>query len=689
MARKDPKFTHKVRNQVAKFQEQFKQNIDQYHEFNEFIMGGQWKDEEAKLFEDYAKIPLTFNKCGTIMNHLLGEQRQNTPALQVVPDDGVDQQTAEIREALVKDITLSSDAKMIFQNAFQQSAVGGYGMIGIRTVYDDDYSFNQNPEFFSIKDPTRAYWDIAAEAQTKTDGMYAGYLQRMSREKFRAIYGKKVEQDIPTSSEDDTLLAFTDDNTITLVNHYLRKYKTLKIYHLSNNEVIDDKQLKLLPRIEYDGEEMLDYNGEPVAIVQSREVPRYTIKHYLIAGDFILDEAEFPSQQLPIIFLDQNSFYDKKGMQVCRPFLKDVKDAQRYINYLGTQSAHILKVSRYDQFMVSKENVRGADTQAAWRDPCTYLGGLFYDESPSGSKPDRLTPPELPQSFMIQYQRAMSDLQTGTGIYDTQMGEQGNELSGRAIDARTKRGSYNTYVIFDSLNRAITCCGQIINEMIPNLYDTERHMMLNLPDKGMKRVSLNQPVDEYNSEIMNDMTKGRFKIRLLPGPSTEGQKEENLNSMQAILTADPEMFRLIADLYAENLPIPNSIELRNRLKTIVPPEIIQAGKSGEPLEQKPQQPSPEQQAAMMASQAKMQEIEIKKQTLMQKAQEMQNKNELEKEELKIAYEKLDKEKVEAAAKLQEQMMRYQAEMHRTNSDTHMKNASNIVKLLTHNPILTT
>jgi Phage P22-like portal protein len=685
MPKKEPKFTNKVRQQIARFREQFKHNIDQYHEFAEFVMGGQWKDEEAKLFEDYAKIPLTFNKCGTIMNHLLGEQRQNTPSLQVVPDESVQVETAHVREALVKDITLSSDAKQVFQNAFQQAAVGGYGMIGIRCKYNDDYDFQQEPEFFSIKDPTRSYWDIAAEAQTKTDGMYAGYMQRMSRDKFRKLYGKKIERDIPTSSEDDTMLAFTDDNTITLINHYERKYKTIKIYHLSNDEVVDEKTLKLLPKITYEDKEMLLYQDEPVAIIQSREVPRYKIKYYLIAGDYILDESEFPSEQLPIIFLDQNSFYDKKGMQVCRPFLKDIKDAQRYINYLGTQSAHILKVSRYDQFMVSKENVRGADTQAAWRDPCTYLGGLFYDESPSGARPERLTPPELPQSFMIQYQRAMSDLQTGTGIYDTQMGENGNEISGAAIDARTRRGSYNTYVIFDSLNRAITCAGQIINEMIPILYDTERHLMLNLPDKGMQPVTLNQPVDEYSSEIMNDMTAGRYKIRLLPGPSSEGQKEQNLNSLQAVLTADPSLFRMVADLYAENLPMPNNIEIRNRLKTIVPPEIIEAGKTGQPIQQQQNQPSPEEQAAMMMQQAKMKEIELKQQDILRKQEEMKMKDAHMQEQLKIEYERLDKEKVEAAAKLQEQILRYQAEMHRTNSDAESKNAANIVKILTHSP----
>ena len=77
--------------------------------------------------------------------------------------------------------------------------------------------------------------------------------------------------------------------------------------------------------------------------------------HRKIAGDYILEESEAPCEDIPVIFMDQNSFYDKNGKQVCRPFVIDAIDSQRYLNYLGTQSAYILKIGRYDQFMGSRE----------------------------------------------------------------------------------------------------------------------------------------------------------------------------------------------------------------------------------------------------------------------------------------------------------------------------------------------
>lgn len=129
MATKDIELTKKIRDRIKKWDDDWRFNKDQYHEFTSFIMGSQWTEDESKLFIDYKKIPLSFNKCAPMINHLLGEQRQNTPNLQVVPEQGVDYETSATREALIKDISLNSHAKWVYQQAFAQAAIGGLGHI--------------------------------------------------------------------------------------------------------------------------------------------------------------------------------------------------------------------------------------------------------------------------------------------------------------------------------------------------------------------------------------------------------------------------------------------------------------------------------------------------------------------------------------------------------------------------------
>jgi len=782
MAKKAEKIAHEARLAVEKFREDFKWNIDQYHEMHVFTLGQQWTDEEEDdMIKTFRKVPMVANKLAALANALLGEQQQNTPQLQVVPMTNCDEQTAHLRELIIKDIMFSTDATITYQVCAGQAAIGGYSAFYVATDYTHQRSFDLDIVYGHFKDATRAYFDLGSETKQKTDGMHSGYISRMSRPKFREIYGKEIEENISkiysiTQSEDEIALAvqpdqnedpftWADDDGITIIDHFKRKYRKDTLYKMSNGKTYNQEELdELIEKsqemnarkareigasgqidrldamygtpmpftnyrehslgmpttepplngesneaqgvpttgdngpMEIEGEESA-YNpveneefeensmtlwddGQPVRIEDKRPFKSYKIWHYKIAGDYILEEGEFPADQLPIVFVDQNSFYDKTGKQVCRSFFGDCRDTQRYINYIRTQSAFILKISRYDQFIGSKKNVQGLDTQRNWRDPNSVQGLLAYDESPTGAKPEQLRPPELSQSLTQQYEVAIQDLYLATGLYPTQLGQQGNEVSGSAIDARTRQGSYSTYCFFNSINRAITAGGSIVNEMIPRVYDAERVITLMMPDEGMKNITVNKQIDEYGEVIQNDIRKGTYEVRLKAGPSFEGQKEQALQSLREVLQADPNTFKLVADLYADNLPLANNLEIKNRLKTMVPPEIIQAGKTGK-MPQDNGQPTPEQ--AMMQQQMQMQQMQmqIAQKEIQLKEEEIRLKQQKILMDAQVALQKLETEKLEVAGAIQEQEFRYLAETDRTQTDAAISHADNLVEILTH------
>lgn len=782
MPKLNAKIARQARTAYEKFYESFKQNIDLYHLMHSFVLGQQWSDEEEDdMIKTYRKVPLTSNKLGTMANSLLGEQQQNTPQLQVVPMTGCDEKVASLREIITKDIMFSTSATTAYQVAAGQAAIGSFGAFCVGTDYNHSKSFNLDIEYWYFRDATRCYWDLGAESISKTDGMLCGYLSRMTRLKVREVYGKDIEEAIMktssiTQTEEEIALAvqpddtgnpfmWADEESITIIDHYVRKFEKDTLYKLSNGNVLNQEEMDelvekskeinqrnaemeaqmmgmaqmaqaggmgggdlaqqltqmgqqqpqpqgtmnmagqmynpdgygmagdhdilpqdkgvdvtpsnqdaMMPEKEDINTMVLWDDGEMVRIEEKRPSKKSKIVHYRIAGEYELDKTEFPSEQLPLVFVDNNSYYDKAGKQVTRSFFGDCRDTQRYINYLRTQSAYILKVSRYDQWIGSKKNVQSLDTQRNWRDPTAIQGLLAYDESPDGYKPEQVRPPELSQSLFQQYELAIQDLYTSTGLYPARMGNNGDEASGAAIDARTRQGSYATYVFFNSINRAIATGGEIVNEMIPRVYDTERVMTLMMPDKGMQNVTINRQTDAYGESIENDIRKGTYQVRLKPGPSYEGQKEQALQALREVLQADPTSFNLVADLYAENLPLANTIEIKNRLKTRVNPAIIEAGKTGEMPKQ--QGPSPEQEALMVQQQYQQAQIQIKQQELALKQKQAQSDFEIEQMKLEIA-------KLELAGSIEESKMRFMAETHRTESDKDIAHADNLVRILTH------
>ena len=786
MAKLNEKIAHQARMACEKWREYFKYNIDQYHEMHTFVLGQQWTDDEEEMLKTFKKVPLVCNKLATMANGLLGEQQQNTPQLQVVPLSNCDEETAHLRELVTKDIMFSSDATTTYQVVSGQAAIGGYSAFAWDTDYTHARSFDLDIIPRHFKDATRTYFDVGAEHVNKTDGSLCGYITRMTRPKFREIYGKELEQKISksasiTASKEEIALAvqpnegddpftWADNDCITIIDHYKRKYEPDMLYKLSNGTVLNQEEMDELvkkskkinkeraqsdmiseqigdmlgqqegqkqgqqeqqPGMAMDGMQQamqepgmqpeqgqpqggkpgdmasqglnqdeqeteadmmpedsnvmtLWYEGEPIRIEDKREFQRHKIMHYKIAGDYILDSGEFPSEQLPLIFVDQNSYYDKNGKQICRSFFGDAKDTQRYINYIRTQSAFILKVSRYDQFIGSKKNVQSLDTQRNWKDPSAMQGLLTYDESPNGHKPEQIAAPELSASLQSQFQLAIEDLYTCTGLYPSRMGQQGNETSGAAIDARTRQGSYSTYVFFNSINRAIATGGEVVNEMIPRVYDAQRVIALMTPDEGMKNIMVNKQADEYGEHIENDIRKGSYEVRLKPGPSYEGQKQQALDSLQQVLQADPTAFKLVADLYADNLPLSNSLEIKNRLKTMVPQAVIEAGKTGKmPGENGQDQPTPEQQQMQMQQQQMQMQQQYQQQQLELKKQELALKEQQMKVDLDIEHQKLQGEQMKLAGEIEEGKMRYLAETGKTESDQSIAHANNLMKLLTH------
>ena len=162
---------------------------------------------------------------------------------------------------------------------------------------------------------------------------------------------------------------------------------------------------------------------------------------------------------------------------------------------------------------------------------------------------------------------------------------------------------------------------------------------------------------------------------------------EGLEALQMVLRNDPGLFKLFADLYAENLPLANNIEIRNRLKTIVPPEIVEAGKTGKPVQQN-NKPSPEEMQAEMAMQEMKATIQQKQAEIMLKEKELLRKTNEMNQDAMIELQKMETERLEAAAKLQETELRYQAETQRVQADVGISHADNLVKLLTHGAKMT-
>jgi hypothetical protein len=678
MARYAEKKAKKAYSACDRWKKYMHESFKLYDEQMEFVLGEQWDKNASDLLMSYQKTPMTANKLASIALHLLGEQQRNTANIEVIPGKGVTASAANLREALVKDISFESHAKAQYQMAFKQLLIGGISALHQTSRYVDSESFNQEIIIKAFKDPTKTFFDVGAPDDLRQEGQHCGFETAMTRDAFASKFGEKVAKKIDKelTYSDNVILA--DKKMINVFTTYWRETEHIELVMLSNNRVVEANDFKELERQIINDIEVIIDMGEPVYVKAKRTAERYKIKYSVFAGYYELDSGEVKGLGiLPMQFGIYMPRITKDNKEISRPFFVDAQNPQQFINYIVTQITYLIKISRYDQFIGSKENVRSQDTIQNWKDPLTVRGMITFDESRTGVKPEQLRPPELPIMLTQQYERAINDIQQATGVYDTQLGQGGNEVSGVAVDKRTERSSFVVYTAHTTLHNMIWGAAQTINKMIPAIYDTEREMTLDLAQKGRQQIVLNERLDDYNVNPDTDMTTGDYKIKLANGPSMEGQKQQLRDAMETLFKYNPSYVQLLGDLFADNLDAPNMNEIKNRIRAQIPEEIIESGESGKPLPPKPPQPTPQEQADIALTVAKIKEIDAKIQKLQADTQVTQGDHALE-----VA--KLIQNRQQMAEQLQKSLLDYEAETHRTDTDESINRTNAMVDLLTSN-----
>lgn len=596
----------------------YSENIRHYHEMFDFVAHGeQWTEKDRSGLESTGRIALVFNSLAKVMRNILGQQQQTTPDLQVIAiTEGVQQEETNLLQSILKTICYSSDSRSAFQSAFMQDMVGGFGAIKATYDYENDESFSKCVKIGGDTDPTKCFWDISAKDGDKGDGAFCGEYVSMTTSDFKAMYPKAS-----TSSERTEMLGtsgymYQNKDSVMVIDYYEKSSKKKKIYLLDDGSTISKK--------EYDGL----YKGQEIRpeIINRREILSKKIKYYRIGGGEVLESFEYLGNMLPIRFGAHNKIISK-GREVTRSFFADAIGPQKLKNYLGSKIAYDIKAARYDQFTGPIECIEGYGD--IYKNPMERLGYLPYKPIIEGGaifKPERLQPPEVSQSVMHKFEQSDMDIMNVIGVYETQLGANGSEVSGAAIDARTRQGNAGTYPLFNSLNILIQSVANVIANLIPKVYTEQRVMTLHSESPTPDTTTINKQA-EYG--ILNEIRDNKYEIKIVPSSNFEAQKEQMLKVLLGLLQVAPQLqkpdgttiatFQVIGDLIGGSLNIANSSEIKNRLSAFVPQDIKDAGK-GKPLPPPhPQPPNPmlmmQQQHMQQDMQLKMAELETKKEGL--------------------------------------------------------------------------
>jgi hypothetical protein len=650
-------------------------NIEDAYEDLKFRRGRLTDQWDALALEARKGRPChVVNKLPQFIRQVTGDMRQSRPGIKVVPvDSGADIKTAEVRGGMIRYVENRSKAKHVYTTGADSQVTCGIGHWAVTTEYAHSGTFNQEIRIVGIEDGVSVLWDADAMLPTKSDADHCFVPNDMSRAKFKKSWPEATAEGFDTGiyglGNSGAFDSWNSDDFIRVCQYWKKKpiKRTLALLPDGSIEDLTDT-IKGFPK-EQIAAGLAWMAQQKGARIEERD--SFTICRYLITMAEVLEESDWPGMNIPVIPVIGEEV--RVGRDVYRHgVVRYARDLQRMENYYASAETEVIALQPKAPWLgTQKQFEKHYDL---WETANTENHPfLEYTVDPgAGGPPQRVQPPVASQAIIEGKQRTSEDMKAVIGIYDASLGAKSNETSGIAIARRDAQGDTGTFVYHDNFALAIERTAEIINELFPKIYDTQRTIQILGDDGKPDIVDINKPqIIDGVEKVLHDMTSGSYDVVMERGPSYATKREQAQDAMTEFIRAFPPAAPVMGDLYAKSMDWPHAEEIGERLEELLPPPIkakLQADKRKRE-QSDGQPPSPEQ----LKDDAAREQAE----ELAQKAQAMQMAEaqaKVEEAQAKAAKAKADAMKAEADA----EKAKYEAATAKANwAQTHMGNLRDI------------
>lgn len=528
-----------------------------------FLTGDQWDDGARAVREDAKRPVLTINRAPAFVAQIVGNRRLNQIQVKIVPDNGGTREVATLREDLLRSIQKNSNAETAYDNAFQNVAACGIGNFQIRLDYADGDVFEQDISIEPIPNALAVVWDRASVIPSGKDAAHCFVVESMDSKAFKRLYPDVVPSDVTTDTAyigDGVGAGWYTQDTVRIVNYWRMCKKPRTLALMKNGTVLDITGMEDTP-------ELLagiatDDQGLPV--LRESDVPYAEM--WACTGSSILEGPyTLEIDRVPVFRVqgwEVNVGEERRRWGIMR-FLKD---PMRFHNYWRSVIAERLLMAPKARWVAAAQSIEGRENE--WRNAHLSTDSVLIYDAENGPPPT-FTPPVIIEPGLVQFaEMAVQDIRDVSNIHEASLGQQSNEVSGKAIIARQRVGELGSVGYNDNADDAIRECGRVCDQLIPKVYSGPRTVLVVGEDGHDRLVPLNQ-------EGGIDISVGKYKVSTTTGPSYVTKRVEAAEAMLNMVNAMPQTMAVAADKIVESQDWPGAQEIARRLRMTLPPGMVE------------------------------------------------------------------------------------------------------------------
>lgn len=523
-----------------------------------FVAGEQWDPQVLRQREGLPN--LVINTIPQFIAQLVGDWRQSRNAVKVLPSEDGDTDVASVRSGLIRAIEYQSRASRVYDSAFESSVQCGDGAFRVAVNYATDDVFDQDINLLPVEDALAVVWDRLSIDPTGRDARHVFVDDIIPQKEFHRKWPEKKPTSLSNSDKAECYKNHWIEEGTYKVTEYWRMLERDRLLGLFSTgavqEIRDDNM-----------EELVASYGPPV---KTRIAPCLYAQMHLVSGwDILSGPYEYKINRVPVIRMT-GRIINIGGRRIRYGLTRFMKDPARLRNFWRSTAAEQLGYAPKAQWMATESAVAGREALIRdahlSRDPLM----VFNDEAVFGQNVQRVDPPAMQMALLNEAQINTQDMKDVTGIHDASLGIRSNETSGKAIMARQREGDVASITFYDNGNAAILEAGDIINQLIPQVYDSTRIIRVIGEDETPKLLKINDLSDPGSPNL----STGKYDVALTTGTSYTTRRAEAAEAMMGAVQVWPDLIGIAGDIIAKAQDWPGAEKLAERLKKTIPANLL-------------------------------------------------------------------------------------------------------------------
>lgn len=561
-----------IKKDIEGYFEYFYENNRRFNDFKRFICETALTTEDRNKLSTLNKSPIEFNETEAYISRQLGEFSKQQPSFKVnagnVPDEMLTPEftkTIEVTEGYMRYLISPENTDNISFHTFDEMMKGGYSVWRVYTEYENEMSFNQKICVEKEMYPTMCFFDVVTTKSHKGDGDFCGRAVAYKRADAERKFGKKVTDKMAFSQN---FSRFTwsykayNQEIVLLAEYFKKKKKEVTIVELSNGMVVTKKEYN-------DFLELWNERGyieQPPVVVDERKTEICIICRYLVSENDILEYEETDYKFLPLVFFDGSSVTLERPdggdkYQMTRPYVYHLAGVQRLKNVAGQSMAYEIENTVAHKFMAAIESIDMTQLDQ-WRN-VQIADVLLYQAFRNGNADEALPQPrevqrgQIPQVIPQTFVDTSRTMQSILGSYDAQLGIQGNNISGKAIQQGAMQSSAGVAPFLMGYINGLNQVAKIVLDLIPKYMKKKQTIPILKGDGKRDHHVINDGKNPESIQLNYDANL--LEVNVSAGVNAEVQKQIALEQLIMMCKVSPTFAQFMneegMEIFLDNLDI--------------------------------------------------------------------------------------------------------------------------------------